>query len=165
MPFSKAARVAARAQNVWLCIIPASMTGVLQPLDTHVCARFRRFLRTRLHHLMLSDTNTDLTADEVLDALMHSMKGALQRTEWASVFETSGFRTRVEVRPHQLQLPERTLPPVIPADLPSLAQFQCCFPAGRCIPFQALLCRLLLLRAASSEARPRHSDAGARRCW
>ena len=48
------------------------------------------FLRTRLHQLMLSDTNRDLTADEVLDALMHAMKGVLQKKKWASVFETPG---------------------------------------------------------------------------
>ena len=42
--FSKAALAAARAQDIWPCVIPASMTGVLQPLDTHVFARFKLFL-------------------------------------------------------------------------------------------------------------------------
>ena len=55
------------------------MTPVLQPLDTHVFARFKLFLRTRLHQVMLSDTNGDLTAEEVLDALMHAVEGVLQR--------------------------------------------------------------------------------------
>ena len=47
--FSAAALAAARACNIWICIIPASMTGLLQPLDTHVFSRFKMFLRTRLH--------------------------------------------------------------------------------------------------------------------
>ena len=114
--FSKAALAAARAQDIWPCVIPASMTGILQPLDTHVFARFKLSLRTRLHQLMLSDTNRDLTADEVLDALMHAMKGVLQKNKWASVFENSGFGHRFEVRPHLWQLLEWSLPPVIPAE-------------------------------------------------
>ena len=121
----------------------ASMTGVLQPLDTHVFARFKLFLRTRLHQLMLSDTNRDLTADEVLDALMHAMKGVLQRNKWADVFENSGFGLRFDIRPHLLQLLDWSLPPSTPADLPALSQFQSCFPAGRYIPFHGLLSGLL----------------------
>ena len=132
------------------------MTGVLQPLDTHVFARFKLFLRTRLHQLMLSGANRDLSAEEVLDALMHAMKGVLQRNEWAPVFANTGFGPRFEIRPHLLEQLEWTLPPVMPADMPSLAQFQSCFPAGRSIPFMALLSGLLPRR---QRAPKRHQPA------
>ena len=73
-------------QNIWICIIPASTTGMLQPLDTHVFARFKMFLRTRLHQVMLTGPNRDLKIEEVLDTLMQSMKGVLQRNKWSPVF-------------------------------------------------------------------------------
>ena len=109
--FSEEALSAACAQHIWPCIIPASMTGVLQPLDTHVFARFKMFLRTRLHQLMLSGANKDLAAEEVLEAVMHAMKGVLQKNEWASVFENSGFGLRFNMRQHLLEIVEWSSPP------------------------------------------------------
>ena len=88
--FSEEVLAEALAQDIWPCIIPASTTSVLQPLDTHVFARFKFFLRTRLHQLMITGENKDLTSEEVLDALMHSMKGVLQRNEWALTFAKTG---------------------------------------------------------------------------
>ena len=41
--FSQEALVEASAQGIWPCIIPASTTSILQPLDTHVFARFKFF--------------------------------------------------------------------------------------------------------------------------
>ena len=41
--FSKEALVEASAQGIWPCIIPACTTSILQPLDTHVFARFKFF--------------------------------------------------------------------------------------------------------------------------
>ena len=43
----------ARKAGIWLCIIPASTTSFLQPLDTDVFARYKLFLQTRMHQLML----------------------------------------------------------------------------------------------------------------
>ena len=120
------------------------MTALLQPLDTHVFARFKLFLRTRLHQFMLSGRNRDLLVEEVLDALMHAMKGVLQRNAWASAFANNGFGPGFQVRPHLLEKSlEWTSQPVIAADLPSLAQFQSCFPANRYIPFMGLLSGLV----------------------
>ena len=155
--FSEEALSAACEHNIWPCIIPASMTGVLQPLDTHVFGRFKMFLRTRLHQLMLSGANRDLVVEEVLEAVMHTMKGVLQKNERASFFENSGFGLRFKVRPHLLETFEWSSPPVIPADLPCLAQFQRCFPAGRYIPFMRLLSGLL----PRAERLPRRKRAAA----
>ena len=82
---------------------------------------------------MLSGTNRDLTVEEVLDALMHAMKGVLQRNEWGSEFANNGLGPRFEIRPHLFELLEWRLPPAITSDLPSLPQFQSCFPARRYI--------------------------------
>ena len=54
---SKEAARAAKKAGLWLCIIPASTTSLLQPLDTDVFARYKVLLRTQLHRMMLTDNN------------------------------------------------------------------------------------------------------------
>ena len=149
--FSEEALAALHAYDIWPCIIPASTTSCLQPLDTHVFARFKMFLRTRLHQAMLSGANKDLDVEEVLDALMHAMRGVLQRNKWSEVFYQNGFGRQFGVRQHLLDILEWTSPPAILAELPCLAQFQSCFPKGRCIPFMSLLSGLLPQRERAAK--------------
>ena len=84
--FSRGTLAACRDYGIWPVIIPARMTSLLQPLDTHVFSRFKMFLRTRLHQLMLTGVNEDLTSEQVIDALLHAINGVLQRHSWASAF-------------------------------------------------------------------------------
>ena len=83
--FSLNTLAACRAFNIWPVLIPARMTSMLQPLDTHVFSRFKMFLRTYLHQLMLTGANEDLTSEQVIDALLHSIKGVLQRHAWGGL--------------------------------------------------------------------------------
>ena len=72
--FSKGTLAACRDYDIWPVIIPARMTSMLQPLDTHVFSRFKMFLRTRMHQLMLTDANKDFTSEQVIDGLLHAIK-------------------------------------------------------------------------------------------
>ena len=133
--FCQMALAAATFHNIWVCIIPASTTGMLQPLDTHVFARFKMFLRTRLHQVMLTGPNRDLNVEEVLDTLMQSMKGVLQRHKWNPTFCQNGFGEQFEVREHLLIMMQWSSPPPIVASMSSYEQFKHCFPKRRFIPF------------------------------
>jgi len=141
--FSEMAMAAAYAQDIWPCIIPASMTSLLQPLDTHVFARFKLFLRTRMHQLMLTGKNKDLETEEILDALMHAMKGVLQRHEWAPSFAMNGYGPVFKIRQRLLDVLEWSEQPLVSTALPCYDQFQSCFPRGRHIPFMAMLAGVL----------------------
>ena len=111
--FSLPTLAACREYDIWPVIIPARMTSMLQPLDTHVFSRFKMFLRTRLHQLMLSGANEDLTSEQVVDALLHAMKGVLQRHSWAPAFAKNGFGPEFEVRAHLLEMLAWRAAPVI----------------------------------------------------
>ena len=156
--YSKGALAACRDYDIWPVVIPARMTSMLQPLDTHVFSRFKMFLRTCLHQIMLTGANQDLTSEQVLDALMHTIKGVLQRNCWSQAFETSGFGSRFEVRPHLLEMLSWQTQPVIPSDLPAYTQFVECFPRRSAIPFM-LLFSGVLPRAPRGPKRPREEDA------
>ena len=141
--FSEEALAAARDWKIWPCIVPASMTSTLQPLDTHVFSRFKMFLRTRLHQVMLAGPNKDLTCEQVVDALMHAIKGVMQSHAWAPAFARNGFGPTFEIREHLLETFAWHTAPVVCAELPSYAQFALCFPARRHIPFMQLLSGVL----------------------
>ena len=152
--FSKSALAACRDYDIWPVIIPARMTGLLQPLDTHVFCRFKMFLRTRLHQIMLTGANEDLTSEQVIDALLHAMKGVLQKNAWAPAFAKDGFGPTFEVREHLLEVLAWSTQPVIERKLPAYTQFWHCFPRGVVIPFMELLSGVLP-RAPRAPTRPR----------
>ena len=168
--FSQCTLAACRDYDIWPVIIPARMTSLLQPLDTHVFSRSKMFLRTRLHQIMLTGANADLTSEQVIDALLHAMKGILQRHSWAPAFEKNGFGATFEVREHLLEILAWHTPPVIESELPTYAQFAHCFPRRCDIPFMQLLSGVLP-RPPRGVARPRAeaaedgSDSGEVRSW
>ena len=137
--FSSDTLAACRAYDIWPVIIPARMTSLLQPLDTHVFSRFKMFLRTRLHQIMLAGANQDLTSEQVINALLHAIKGVLQGHAWAPAFAKNGFGQTFEVREHLLEIMAWITPPLIESDIPSYTQFAHCFPARVHIPFMKLL--------------------------
>ena len=79
MSFRESHACCGRAYDGWPALIPALMTSLLQPLDTHVFSRFKMFLRTRLHQFMLTGANEDLTSEQIIDALLNAIKSVLQR--------------------------------------------------------------------------------------
>ena len=139
---SQEAAAAARLHDIWLCIIPASMTAELQPLDSHVFARFKTFLRQCMHNMMERGANEDLKAQQVLHALMQAMKGVLQANAWASAFHQNGFGSVFQPRSSLLRAFEMHDIPEIPEDIPSLDQFGLCFPKRRQFPIAAFLPRM-----------------------
>ena len=141
--FADGTLAAAYSQGIWPCIIPASMTAVLQPLDVYVFSRFKAFFRVKLHQHMMQGPNEDISTSAVLDALMHTMKAVLQRHSWSAVFDDCGFGSVFSPRAHLLDTLEWNQKPDIASDLPTLQEFQACFPRGKHINFQLLLAGLV----------------------
>ena len=122
---------ACKAVHFWLIVVPARMTFLLQPLDTHVFAVYKARLqrayqsaRTRSH-----STSGDLSIDEFLQCIDHAIRSALEERSWASAFDSDGFGD------HQRMLGCRVrralqldVCPVIPSSRPSDDQLRHCFP-------------------------------------
>ena len=168
--FSKCALAACRDYDIWPVLIPARMTSHLQPLDTHIFSRFKMFLRTRLHQIMLTGPNEDLTSEQVIHALLTAIKGVLQRHSWQTAFSKNGFGSTFEVRPHLLEALSWQAPPVLAPELPAYTQFAHCFPRRSDIPFMQLLSGVLPRAPRESEGpRPEaaedDSDSTEVRTW
>lgn len=136
--FSKLVLRRAAKYGIWPVIIPASTTSLLQPLDTHVFARFKLFLRQQFHYKMMDSANKDMTAQEVLHSLAITIKMVLQGHKWSEVFTQNGFGRDCRIRPHLLEQMEVEEKFKVENTLPTFRQFQHCFPSGRLVPFDEL---------------------------
>ena len=141
--FSKGTLAACRDYDIWPVIIPARMTSLLQPLDTHVFSRFKMFLRTRMHQLMLTGANDDFTSEQVIDALLHAIKMFCTGIRGLRPSRRTVFGPAFEVREHLWEVLAWHTTPVIDAELPAYTQFAHCFPARHHIPFMQLLSGIL----------------------
>jgi len=76
----------AAKQHIWICIVPASMTFLLQPLDTDVFSRYKAFLRRRYAEFLSDQPSGELSAASVILAMNEACRYVLQAHAWESVF-------------------------------------------------------------------------------
>ena len=132
-------RAAARA-HIWLVVIPAKMTGLLQPLDTHVFYKFKMYLRQKFMECATQSATGRVPVESVIMATNDAVRYILQRFDWSKAFEENGFRLQAgEVRRHILEtIGSTNLTSCWNAEPLTLAQFQHIWPLGKSIPFTDL---------------------------
>ena len=83
-------RAAGRA-GLWVVIVPAKMTWLLQPLDTDVFARYKQYLRHRYLELLCASHDGRVAATSIILAMNDACRQVLQGNAWAAVFWRNGF--------------------------------------------------------------------------
>ena len=118
-----------------VCYVAASMTSLLQPCDTHVFVRLKRFLRAGIETLRLQSETGETQTYDVLKLISEAVRCVLNKNDWKEAFASTGLRdvqrgvSKSTVR--KLQWPEV---PQIGAALPRLAQLQQVYPSKFMIP-------------------------------
>ena len=136
-------RAAAR-QHIWICIVPASMTFILQPLDTDVFARYKQYLRKCYQEIVSDQTPADMSAAAIICSINEACRYVLQAHPWGPVFCKNGFGSKQAlVRESVRSGLEWTCIPPVPETLPGLAEFRACFPDRTIIPFSELFADML----------------------
>ena len=157
----KVAKACAR-QNIHIMYIPAQMTKWLQPLDTHVFAKLKRFLQQEYETAVLRERDGEVNVFDVLQAVVRAVPEVLEAQPWSRAFQHVGLR---DEQTHLSRTFLRRLgwhaAPQVPPDLPTLQELQAVFKAGFDIPVGALFESLLPRPAAvvARRAAPR-DDAG-----
>ena len=132
---------AASRKGIMVQYIPAKLTWLLQPLDTHVFARYKQYLlqEYRIGLMQHGTRATELTAR--VDAVVKACRKVLQANAWAYAFDANGFpaRTQREVRQTILEELQWDRVPELPAGLPTFAEFVAIFPARTHMPLAWLL--------------------------
>ncbi len=119
--------------------IPASVTSSLQPLDTAVFAKFKRWASGEIERCRLASADGQLSRAETLDVWRRGVDHVIRSQGWRRAFEHCGLVRQQ----HGLSasLASRVCSgssPAVGSDFPSLSDLQAVFPTNRNIPVDFL---------------------------
>ena len=127
------------AQGIWPIIVPAKLTWLLQPLDTHVFLRYKAYLRTAYQSARLMTADGELQVAQFLQVLLETIRHVLQGRKWARAFDEDGIgEGQAQVSKHIMQQLKLNEAPAVLAALPSEEVLKLCYPKGAKVP-----CKLL----------------------
>ena len=117
------------AQSLWPIFVPARLTWLLQPCDTHAFQRYKAFLQSAYQCSRADTARAELSIGEFLSCVYRAIRYVLQGQRWALAFDRDGFGhgqsgVAIYIR-RQLQLEDMV---VVSASLPSDEQLRKCFP-------------------------------------
>ena len=142
----------AAALGIWLVVVPARLTWLLQPLDTHVFQRYKEYFRSAYQRARLNTPDGRLTTAQFLGAFFETIQHLVEGVRWEFAFDSDGYgqggqRKVSHYILNQLQLAE---PPDVPSLEPTLGMLQLCFPRKSTVPLARLLgpCRRQLALTA-----------------
>ena len=135
---------AAAKSGIWVVIVPAKLTWLLQPADTHLFYKYKMYLRKRYLESMARCEEGALQLRAVLKAINDAVRYVCQAHEWGKAFDGNGFGQRQRhVRRAIVEAGELNFPLCIPLGIPSLMQFRSIWPAGADIPLDAVFAPFL----------------------
>ena len=126
-------RVAAQAarSGIWLAYIPASLTWLLQPCDTHVFAVYKAFMTAAYSELAAASPTGEASEEDWLRLVGRAVRTILQGRRWSNAFVQNGFGRAAEIRDEiRAELGPEDVP-VVGDGRPSGEDLRVVFP-GRC---------------------------------
>ena len=88
---SSAIATACLAQGIWPIIVPARLTWLFQPLDTHAFLRYKAYLRTAYQLARIATADGELSMAQFLQVLYETIRKVLQGHRWARAFDENGL--------------------------------------------------------------------------
>ena len=82
---------ACRGAQIWPLCVPASMTWLMQPLDTHVFLKYKRYLRELYQDERGDAELSDLDFAAFMGCVYKTIRSVLQGHKWARAFRGVGF--------------------------------------------------------------------------
>ena len=130
---------AAAAARIWVVVIAAKMTGVIQPLDTHALLRFKLYLQQAYQRARLTTADGAIGISQLIPCVCEAVRHVLQAHCWGVAFDHDGFG------PSQAGVSDRVkgrlevhAVPDIPASRPTLEQLKACFPKRTVVPVKSV---------------------------
>lgn len=148
---------AAAKKGIWIIVVPAKLTFLVQPADTHAFYRYKMYLRKRYLEAGTDSEDGAVHLRTILKAMNDGVRYVFQAHAWKRAFDENGFgHQQRRVRARILQASGLRAPLVIDASVPTVDQFQGIWPAGNEIPFDALFAAFLDRARDGVVARPAH---------
>ena len=148
------------ACKIWPIVVPARLTWLLQPCDTHVFQKYKAHLKKAYQTARVGAAARELSVAEFLPCLWGAIRHVVQGNLWDAAFDADGFGHRQQrlsmYVQRQLQMAQ---PLALTASVPTAESLQLCFPRGAKVPHRALLGPL---QPAPSPAEKRDAPVGYR---
>jgi hypothetical protein len=124
---------ACHAAGIWVVLVPAKLTWLLQPLDTHGFNRYKAHLRRKYQEARI--VSPDLEIGEFLACLYSAVRQVLQGIHWAIAFDQDGFGARQHAVSSKV-VDQLGAPPGGQAlsSRPTVAEVALCFPRRAAVP-------------------------------
>ena len=119
-------------EGIFVGLVPASMTWLLQVLDVAVFAHYKKFFKSRFHAKRAETPSGKLSVVEVIEIIALSVKKVLQGHKWRDAFASLGFHGTYEnVSAFVLESLEMPRVPPIPTSKPTEMEMRCIWPLNR----------------------------------
>ena len=120
-----------QAASMWFLVIPARATWLLQPLDTHVFLKYKRFIKRRFAETLMAASD-DSKAKSMIKLVVEAARYVLQAHEWQAAFQQNGvWRDQCGLRAtlkRELQYDDT---PEVADSMPTPEQLRLCWPRNR----------------------------------
>jgi hypothetical protein len=132
-----------RAAGIIPVVIPAKLTWLLQPLDTHAFAAYKHRVRKAFMEARVRAADGNVSVAAFLGCVQQAIRSVLQGRLWAEAFDSNGFCTgQAGVSQRVMAELDLAAPLAVPSTPPSLEQLQRLLPAGSRVP--AALCPVVV---------------------
>lgn len=132
--------MAAARNGFYLVYVPASLTWLLQPCDTHVFAKYKRCLSALLGQVRAASPDATVCGQDWLRCVAVTIRKVMQGHVWRSAFDADGLTgTQAHVSSFVRRMLGPSVDELVPATRPTEHQIQTCFPRQTKAPVASLL--------------------------
>ena len=144
--------------GIWVIIVPARGTWLLQPADTHCFARYKAYLRKKYLAASAAADDGQVSTEETLLMMNAAVREVFQKQKWRNSFVGNGFGKRqLQLRPKILEHLKWQAAPQVACTLPELHQFTHIWPRRLQVPIDELF-YAFLPHAAPPARQPSHTS-------
>ena len=128
------------AKGIWLIVVPAKLTWLLQPCDTHAFQRYKLYLKAAYQRLQISSASGQVSTPDFITAVCQTIRFVLQARRWAGAFDQDGYEFgQARLAPSVLRQIGLDVSPSVGAARPSEDVVRLCYPRNAAIPLPTLL--------------------------
>jgi hypothetical protein len=146
--------------NILYCVLPAKLTWVLQPCDTHVFVTYKHRLQAVCQGFAVDSANGKLSFDVLARGVCQCLVGISEGRSWEKAFEddTGSIGTQADVSQRIRSKLSFEHTPDVRSDLPTVAQLQNVFPKREVLPIDNMFGMFLPASSAGGAHRMPHVD-------
>ena len=127
--------------DISLIVIPARLTWLLQPCDTHVFAVYKRYMRKLWSEKAMLTATGEIDILQFFEIVFEVIQDIVLNRDWSYAFKANGFHTGfVHLSSYimkKLEFGETR--PVVNSDIPSVQDIARCFPVNVTIPMRIIM--------------------------